>query len=129
MPSLYVRKTKPLTLEQKKQNTQSSFVKYRRSPKYLETMRRAHLKNKYGLTPEQYDAMLSSQNGVCAICFRPETSKRWTRLSVDHNHATKQLRGLLCHGCNKALGLLQESTARLNNAIEYLKKYSQGELP
>jgi|SRR5579864_829080 len=100
-------------------------IKYRKTAKYLATVRKAHLKRQYGLTPEQYDAMLASQNGLCAICSRPETSARWTRLSVDHNHTTKVLRGLLCHACNKSLGLMQDSQARLQSAIAYLNRYQQ----
>jgi len=46
-------------------------------------------------------------------------------LSVDHNHKTKQVRGLLCTSCNSALGLFRESAIVLKGAINYLKKYEK----
>lgn len=60
----------------------------------------------YGITPEQYDIMLEKQGGVCAICGQVETrmlNHKIVRLSVDHNHKTGKIRGLLCHKCNKNL--------------------------
>jgi hypothetical protein len=102
-------------------------LRYRDTEKYTATRRRAHWKHKYGITPEQYDVMLKNQNGVCAICKQPETASRAGKiklLSVDHNHDTKQLRGLLCDECNKALGNFHEKIERLQSAEEYLQRYS-----
>jgi len=104
-------------------------AKYKSTAKYVATRRRAHWKHKYGITPEQYDVMLKFQNGVCAICKQPETAGRAGKiklLSVDHSHTTKQLRGLLCDNCNKALGCMHDNIERLKSAIEYLNWYSQG---
>ena len=64
--------------------------------------RKSHLKRKYGLTLEEYDAMLAAQGGVCAICRQPRPEER--TLHVDHDHATGAIRGLLCFTCNNALG-------------------------
>lgn len=72
---------------------------------------------RFGLTPEQYDAMLAEQGGVCAICQRPDADRR---LAVDHDHATGRVRGLLCKSCNKALGAFRDSTDLLLRAVEYL---------
>lgn len=69
-----------------------------------EQVRKWNLKALHGLTPEQYDEMLLAQGGVCAICKRPEPSKRQAHLSVDHDHDTGKIRGLLCFGCNISLG-------------------------
>jgi len=55
---------------------------------------------KLGLTIEQYDAMLASQGGGCAICGATPKTRR---LDTDHDHRTGQIRGLLCHRCNRAL--------------------------
>jgi len=80
----------------------------------------------YGLTLEDYEALYAIQGGVCAVCSRPE-SKRHSRsneplqLSVDHDHETGAVRGLLCGACNMALGLLQDEPDRLRAAIEYLE--------
>ena len=108
----------------------AGWLKYRHSEKWVRTRRRAHWKRKYGITPEQYDQMLQDHGGVCAICKRPETAGRNGRiklLSVDHNHTTKELRGLLCDQCNKALGCVQDSVERLQSAIDYLNQYSKGD--
>ena len=72
----------------------------------------------YGITVEEYDALLARQGGVCGLCGRPPDRKR---LHVDHNHGTGAIRGLLCHHCNTGLGLLGESVERLSAAIEWLR--------
>lgn len=69
----------------------------RNSERTCETIRRARLKRLFGITWEQYDQMLSSQGGVCALCGDPPKGKR---LAVDHDHKTGKVRGLLCSFCN-----------------------------
>lgn len=67
--------------------------------KYKASVFRTRLRSEYGITPEQYEAMLRRQAGVCAICRRPP---RVNRLSVDHDHGPlKTVRGLACHVCNR----------------------------
>lgn len=88
------------------------------------------LKKKYGLEPGGYEARLAEQGGVCAICSQPEmlmdeTTGLTLRLAVDHDHETGEVRGLLCNNCNRALGLLKDSTTVLAAAIRYLLKRSQ----
>jgi Recombination endonuclease VII len=68
-----------------------------------EQMREIHLRNKFGLTPDEYDRILSAQGGVCVLCDRPPTPG--ISLHVDHDHGTGEIRGLLCMRCNNALGL------------------------
>ena len=62
-------------------------------------IRKTTLKRLYGITLDQYDEMLEKQNGCCAICdrHRDEFDRNF---SVDHNHATGEIRGLLCTYCN-----------------------------
>jgi ribosomal protein S14 len=72
----------------------------------------------YGLTPDEYIKMYSKQQGKCAICGNKPTTKRG--LHVDHNHNTKMVRGLLCHGCNTGIGAMKESLESLRSAIKYL---------
>lgn len=72
----------------------------------------------YGLTPEQYDALLQQQDGVCAICR--EKCRTGQRLSVDHDHATGRIRGLLCRNCNLGIGHLGDSADRIASALAYL---------
>lgn len=56
------------------------------------------LKRRYGITLEQYNALLEQQGGACAICQRVPKAGR---LHVDHDHKTKVVRGLLCYRCNR----------------------------
>jgi hypothetical protein len=89
--------------------------------------RNTALKSLFGITLEEYNKMFKSQNGVCAICGKSETEidKRINKkrnLSVDHNHKTNKVRGLLCGKCNKMLGLSNDNKQILINAIKYLTK-------
>lgn len=81
---------------------------------------------RYGITPEDYDQMFEDQNGVCAICFEPETLiRRGTlcKLTIDHDHETGQVRGLLCNNCNRALGLFNDKSWVLRSAATYLENF------
>jgi hypothetical protein len=73
---------------------------------------------RFGITSAEYDQMVMAQCGTCGICGEPEAPK--TRLSVDHDHDTGKLRGLLCGSCNRGIGLLQDSPELLNRASAYL---------
>jgi formate dehydrogenase maturation protein FdhE len=74
----------------------------------------------YGITAEEYDAILDEQGGVCAICGKRPVSKMF---SVDHDHKTMRIRGLI-HGspCNQLLGNARDDIVRLQAAIKYLKE-------
>jgi hypothetical protein len=88
-----------------------------------------HLKQNYGIDIEQYKVMLKAQKGVCAICEEPETEIKYSKvqsLSVDHNHETGEIRGLLCNSCNRGVGLLKDSPKLLSKAANYLSKNSPG---
>jgi hypothetical protein len=81
----------------------------------------------FGMTAEDYDQMFEAQGGVCAICKKPEClPTRWgsfsSRLPIDHDHQTGRVRGLLCHSCNKALGLFKDSPDVLQAAADYLRR-------
>lgn len=79
------------------------------------------LKNKYGITPEGYNALFEKQRGKCAICGAHQ-SEFVKRLYVDHNHNTGRVRALLCVNCNMLIGHAREKLSILMGAIEYLKK-------
>jgi len=87
-------------------------------------LRSGVLQKLYGITVEDYAEMLEAQGGGCAICgIRGEDQNgRVKNLAVDHDHATGAVRGLLCHLCNRALGLLQDSPEQLRRALQYLEK-------
>lgn len=73
------------------------------------------------MTPDEYNAQLLTQSGRCAICQKVD------KLVVDHDHTTNAIRGLLCYGCNTALGLFQDNVDTLRRAISYLAKFKQFE--
>lgn len=79
--------------------------------------------SRYGVTGEEFDAMLAEQGGLCAICSRPmEFIGRGPNL--DHNHETGVARQALCGPCNSGLGNFSESIERLLSAIAYLRKHA-----
>ena len=82
-------------------------------------MRSAKLKSRYGMTVEDYDAMVVQQNGKCAVCHTPPEHGR--RLCVDHCHATGKVRGLLCDPCNRGLGQLKDDPSLLRALLAYLE--------
>lgn len=85
--------------------------------------RKAQLKYKYGLTIEEYTALLLRQGGRCAICNSASTKRtRSAYFAVDHNHETGKVRGLLCNNCNIGIGALEDSVTYLMNAVQYLEK-------
>lgn len=86
-------------------------------PDALRRWRRNEHLRLYGLAPDQYEAMLVAQRGVCAAC-RSAPSRR--PLAVDHDHATGAVRGLLCGPCNLALGLLGDSVDRVMLLADYI---------
>jgi len=96
--------------------------------KYLD----GHLRRRFGITLEQYNAMLADQGGVCAICGELPTSVRnrrkgkqrtfIARLVVDHDHATGKVRGLLCSSCNTGIGNLKDEAATVRAALDYLER-------
>lgn len=82
----------------------------------------AKLQSRYGITIDQYDAMLVAQGGRCAIC--PSTTPGGhggRRFHVDHDHTTGVVRGLLCSPCNSGLGHLGDNPDRLRAALAYLE--------
>ena len=79
--------------------------------------RKSHLKRTFGLAPDQYDAKLQSQGGVCLICQQPPAEGQF--LDVDHDHTTGRPRGLLCRNCNEGLGQFREDPFLLAAAAGY----------
>uniref|UniRef100_A0A6H1ZAQ2 Putative recombination endonuclease VII n=1 Tax=viral metagenome TaxID=1070528 RepID=A0A6H1ZAQ2_9ZZZZ len=79
--------------------------------------RKCKLLREYGITMEDYDKMFMTQHGKCAICGSLPNSKR---LSIDHDHNTGKVRGLLCVKCNSMLSYAQDDVAILAKAQDYL---------
>jgi len=74
---------------------------------------------RYGITLETYNKMVADQKGVCKICGM--VCRRRKRLSVDHCHNTKIVRGLLCDDCNNLIARAKDSPEILKKAAEYLE--------
>ena len=107
--------------------------KYRKTNrvKVLAAQRKANRKamlSSFGMTLQDEAEMYDEQNGVCAICGKPEEviQKGTVRsLAVDHNHVTGEVRGLLCGSCNTSIGKLKVDelgTLNLERAIEYIRR-------
>jgi hypothetical protein len=84
----------------------------------------------YGITIDDYNKIFVDQGGCCAICKRPESVTDYRtgnikRLSVDHDHETGIVRGLLCHACNVCLGFVEESTDIIDRVRLYLMKHKK----
>lgn len=88
-------------------------------------VRDSNLRQKYGISLDEYNKMFHEQGGVCNICERPERivngkSKKVAPLAVDHCHDTGKVRGLLCFSCNIALGKFQDSPEILARALAHV---------
>jgi hypothetical protein len=70
-----------------------------------------------GLSPEMYTKLLAQQEGKCALAGQGVCAGV---LCVDHNHETKEIRGLLCRAHNKALGIFGDTAQGLEAALRYL---------
>lgn len=80
------------------------------------------LRRKYGITIDEFDALLAEQGGKCAICGAASPGARVKHFNVDHCHETGRVRGLLCFRCNGGLGSLGDTVEALERAIAYLKR-------
>ena len=82
------------------------------------------IRRKYGLKLGEFDNMLKMQDNACGICGKKESIGRYgqvNRLCVDHDHKTGVVRGLLCHTCNRGLGLFMDDNRLLTRALMWLK--------
>ena len=88
------------------------------------------LQTHYGVSMEWYDAQLAAQNGLCAVCNRPEIAihKRTGKLfglAVDHDHETGVARQLLCGHCNSILGAIEKHKDTVLKLLEYLDRHGK----
>ena len=90
--------------------------------------KKSRLKVKYGITIEDHTRMLQEQNFCCAACgvkFSPEGSRNRAAACVDHDHTTKDVRELLCAGCNLVLGQVEDRVEHLEALIAYLRRHGK----
>ena len=74
-----------------------------------------------GVTDNDYWKMYHDQGGKCGICLRRLYSKRYKAFCVDHDHSTGAIRGLLCHNCNGAIGMLRDDPTALKRAVGWVE--------
>ena len=77
-----------------------------------------HYKSRYGITLSDFERMNAEQFGLCKICKSPPTRRY---LSVDHDHITGKVRGLVCQDCNIGLSKFKDNPNMMDRAIKYLK--------
>lgn len=82
--------------------------------------RRNRIKTNFGITMEEYDTLLLSQNYKCMICSKDISNGKQ---HLDHCHKTGRLRAFLCGTCNTGIGMLQDSANLCKKASEYLERY------
>ena len=80
----------------------------------------AIMRRQYGISMEEFDALLEFQGGGCAICSKPIEKLR-RRMNIDHDHRNGKVRGILCSGCNTGLGHLGDNVEGLKKALYYLE--------
>ncbi|KKM27158.1 hypothetical protein LCGC14_1577570 [marine sediment metagenome] len=101
-----------------KETLKKALQKYRSTDKYLNTK----LQRAYGITLVQWQEMFEKQKGRCKICGKHQSELKKT-LSVDHCHSTGEVRALLCHQCNIALGFVNEDSDIVLRLLEYIDEY------
>lgn len=117
--------------EKNAEKNRARILKWKRENprRWNEIRNRAHYKTHYGMTLEGYGLLFEQQGGQCAICgtdnpgINPRTKRRMVAFCVDHDHKTGAIRGLLCLGCNLALGHVECNRAFLDGAGAYLKRH------
>lgn len=112
----YARKWRERNLERARKNGKRYYENNK--DRIAELNRRGRIRA-YGITPEEYDRMLLAQDKCCALCRRLLE----TRICIDHDHATGQVRALLCVSCNSGLGDLQDDPELMRRAAEYVERH------
>lgn len=97
----------------------------RAKPAVQSRIREQRRQRRYGLAPGEFDRLYTAQGGACAICCRPMTTDGDTKCCVDHDHATGDVRGLLCTRCNLLLGKATDNPLILCAAMHYLQRVSR----
>lgn len=115
-----------------KQCTSEYYSTYKKRDGWRERNRTGHLVRTYGITDDEYNALLESQHGACAMCQKPAGAFK-RRLAVDHDHSCcpgsrscgKCIRGLLCPACNTFLGKIESGAVTLEQVAVYRDKFAR----
>lgn len=98
-------------------------AKYVENPEVQTQIWERNLWKNYKMTAAEFNDLWKSQNGKCGICevdLLPR-GRQNNSVAVDHNHKTGAVRGLLCHACNRAIGLFKDNPKILQSAAKYLE--------
>lgn len=109
------QKANPLRVSEIRRKSKRA-VRQRHPDKTSKRDRQYNLKSKYGISQYDYDQIWEAQSGLCAICGHTD----FKTLSVDHDHHTGIVRGLLCTNCNQGLGKFKDNPNLLISAVAYL---------
>ena len=90
--------------------------------KVLLSYKKCDLKRYYGLTIEEWEALFVAQGRACAVCKSVYPGRKTGHWSTDHDHTTGKVRGILCNGCNMALGQAKDDPQRLRALADYLER-------
>lgn len=118
-----------IPLEKKKRIRAAGYKRWREANP--DKVRGNNLRINFGISVEDYMEIHRQQNGVCAICKRPETNVRFGKvqwLAVDHCHISNGRRELLCGACNAGLGLFSDDPDRMEIAAAYVRRHSADHL-
>ena len=111
---------KPCHIAQVTPYTNRRYQLRKRDPQFSRQLKSIHLRRAYGITHDEFDAMVARQGHRCAICRR-----RKKRLVVDHDHRRGRVRALLCDTCNAALGGLQDDPELMRRAAAYIEYHGR----
>lgn len=119
------KEKRALTDEQKRAKLVRRNERYASEPEMRKKVRAYQLRRDFGISTEEYAAQLSRQGEACAICgVRQEKEQR--QMAVDHCHKTGEIRGILCHSCNRGIGSLGDEPGRVEAAAKYLREFHWG---
>lgn len=79
-------------------------------------------KRHYGVTPDIYRYLVERAGGKCSICRTTNPGKGVNHWSIDHDHSTGDLRGILCRRCNTGLGMFGDKLYLVRAAADYLSQ-------
>jgi len=105
--------------KENREKINKTYRKYRKN--HPEWCREQYLKNVYGITISQFNYMMETQGFKCAICGCGDWKGRWGTPHIDHDHKTGVVRGILCHGCNLAIGAILDNPETAESMSKYLK--------
>lgn len=88
----------------------------------LDCMNLRNKANRLNISTEKVSSLLKANE--CEICKSIEPGGKYNTWHIDHCHSSGNIRGILCHNCNTAIGLLKENISTLQAAIKYIKRHS-----